>query len=65
MRAAQILESAGYSDVSNVVGGFGGGRHPMTGVPEAGWVRSGLAVETGSGGDRGYDTLLDKADHGE
>ena len=33
LKAAQLLISAGYEDVTNVQGGFGGGRNPQTGAP--------------------------------
>ena len=45
-QAAQILASAGYTDVSNVQGGFGGARDPATGqFIHQGWVQVGLPVE--------------------
>ena len=44
-RAAQILASAGYADVCNVMGGFGGARDRATGqVVHAGWAGAGLPV---------------------
>lgn len=43
--AAQMLEKAGYTNVANVVGGFGGKVNPATGRVEApGWRDSGLPV---------------------
>jgi rhodanese-related sulfurtransferase len=43
--AAEILLQAGYSDVSNMQGGFGGARDPMGRVVAPGWVQSDLPVE--------------------
>lgn len=46
-RAAEILASAGYTDVCNVVGGFGGARDRFTGqVVSEGWADAGLPVAT-------------------
>jgi rhodanese-related sulfurtransferase len=53
MRAAQVLETFGFTDVANVRGGFGGG------MGDAGWATSGLPVETSAST---YDALLGKAD---
>ena len=36
-RAAQLLDEAGYGDVSNVIGGFGGGPDPRDGSQAQGW----------------------------
>lgn len=43
--AAEILAHAGYLDVSNMVGGFGGARDPMGRVVAPGWLQSDLPVE--------------------
>lgn len=53
MRAAQVLEAFGFTDVANVRGGFGGG------MGDPGWVTSGLPVDAGAST---YDALLAKAD---
>ena len=46
-QAAQILASAGYSDVCNVMGGYGGARDRFTGqVLNEGWAEAGLPVDT-------------------
>ena len=46
-RAAEILASVGYTDVCNVVGGFGGARDRFTGqVVSEGWADAGLPVAT-------------------
>ena len=56
-KAAEILATAGYHDVANVLGGYGGA--PQFG--HAGWVQAGLPVETTAGADRDYTTLQAKA----
>ena|SRR5215471_831842 len=56
-RAAEILASAGYQDVANVLGGYGGA--PQMG--HTGWVQAGLPVERQADGTRQYDALLKKA----
>jgi rhodanese-related sulfurtransferase len=61
-RAAQILESFGYSNVTNVRGGFGGARDPMTGRAEPGWRDAGLPVETKTAAGASYRDLAAKAD---
>ena len=43
--AAEILVQAGYSDVSNMVGGFGGAMDPMGRLVAPGWLQSDLPVE--------------------
>lgn len=43
--AADLLVQVGYTDVSNMQGGFGGAKDPMGRVVAPGWVQSGLPVE--------------------
>ncbi|HEY6417448.1 MAG TPA: rhodanese-like domain-containing protein [Candidatus Binataceae bacterium] len=45
-RACEMLEDAGYSDLTNVVGGFGGQRDQSGQVVVAGWRDAGLPVST-------------------
>ena len=52
-KAAEILETAGYQDVANVLGGYGGA--PQFG--HAGWVQAGLPVATKAEADRQYESL--------
>ena len=52
-KAAEILATAGYHDVANVLGGYGGA--PQFG--HAGWVQSGLPIETTAGAERAYASL--------
>ncbi len=58
VQAAQILLSAGYRIVANVLGGYGGARDPLTGaVREPGWTQWGLPVEVEDERGRSYDAL--------
>jgi rhodanese-related sulfurtransferase len=43
--AAEMLAQAGYTDVSNMVGGFGGAMDPMGRLVAPGWLQSDLPVE--------------------
>ena len=43
-QAGMLLDQAGYADVSNMQGGFGGARDPM-GRETPGWVQLNLPVE--------------------
>jgi rhodanese-related sulfurtransferase len=63
-RAAQMLEAFGYSNVSNVRGGFGGARDVMGQPIDPGWEESGLPVEAGEPDGRSFQALLAKADAG-
>jgi len=59
-QACEILSSAGFQDVTNVLGGWGGA--PQMG--HAGWVQAGLPVETTADQSREYDALHKKATGG-
>jgi rhodanese-related sulfurtransferase len=59
-RAAELLAQAGYADVTNVQGGFGGGQD-HTGRAVAGWRDSGLPVSTDNGEGVSYSSLAAKA----
>jgi len=61
LKASQMLETFGFTDVTNVRGGFGGGRD-LSGAGDPGWMAAGLPVETGAPAERTYEALLDKAD---
>lgn len=52
-KAAEILSSAGYHNVANVLGGYGGA--PQLG--HTGWVQAGLPVATQAESTRQYDAL--------
>jgi rhodanese-related sulfurtransferase len=56
-KASELLASAGYHDVANVIGGWGGA--PQQG--HIGWVQAGLPVEQAADASRTYKTLLSKA----
>ena len=60
-RSAQAVEAltlAGFSDVVNVLGGYGGARDPMSGAIRAeGWAQASLPTESGRAEGRGYEDL--------
>ena len=62
MKAAQMLETFGFTDVTNVRGGFGGARDQSGAVVEPGWTTAGLPVEMDAPADRQYETLLERSD---
>ena len=59
-RACEILEQAGYSDLSNVRGGFGGARDASGAIVVVGWRDAGLPVSRELG-DSSYRSLCDEA----
>jgi rhodanese-related sulfurtransferase len=61
-RAAQILETFGFTNVSNVKGGFGGARDFLGRQIDPGWVESRLPVEVEAPPGKAYRDLLEKAD---
>ena len=58
--ACEILANAGFEDVSNVLGGFGGA--PQFG--HAGWVQAQLPIEKTPDAGRSYEVLRRKASGG-
>jgi rhodanese-related sulfurtransferase len=58
-RAAEIMAQAGYANVSNMQGGFGGGQDQM-GRVVPGWRDSGLPVSTENGEGVSYASLAAK-----
>jgi rhodanese-related sulfurtransferase len=58
-RACEILEQAGYSDLTNVRGGFGGARDASGAIVVPGWRDAGLPVSRELG-DGSYRALCDK-----
>lgn len=60
MRACEMLEDAGYADLTNVTGGFGGQRDQSGAVVVPGWRDSGLPVSTDLG-DAAYEAIRKKA----
>jgi rhodanese-related sulfurtransferase len=59
--AANMLRQAGYQDVSNLLGGFGGMRDPTGKVSAPGWASSGLPVSNDNGEGVSYHSLSPKA----
>jgi rhodanese-related sulfurtransferase len=59
-RACDMLEEAGFIDLTNVVGGFGGQRDQSGKIVVAGWKDAGLPVTTDLGG-AAYTTQKAKA----
>ncbi len=60
-RAAQKLESFGFSNIGNMLGGFCGS-HPGKPVVE-GWEQAGLPVESQTQPGKSYADMLSKADN--
>src|SRR5437660_7224018 len=58
--AAGLLQQAGYQDISNMVGGFGGMRDPMGTVIAPGWASLGLPVSQDNGEGVSYQSLSAK-----
>jgi rhodanese-related sulfurtransferase len=59
-RACEILEQAGYGDLTNVRGGFGGARDQSGQVVVPGWRDAGLPVSNDVS-DNSYKSLRGKA----
>jgi rhodanese-related sulfurtransferase len=59
--AANMLQQAGFQDVSNLLGGFGGMRDPTGRVSAPGWASSGLPVSNDNGEGVSYQSLVAKA----
>jgi len=58
LRASQMLETFGFQQIENVLGGFGGARDGSA----TGWQPSGLPVENGASAGHAYQDLLERAD---
>ena len=58
--AAGLLQQAGFQDVSNVLGGFGGARDSLGNVVAQGWSGLGLPVSQDSGEGVSYQSLATK-----
>lgn len=59
--AAGLLQQAGYQEVSNMLGGFGGMRDPMGNVIAPGWSSLDLPVGQDNGEGVSYQSLSAKA----
>jgi len=60
-KACEILAGAGYTNLANVQGGFGGLRDRAGNVVAKGWADSGLPVENGQPAGRSYAELKAKS----
>ncbi len=58
--AANMLQQAGFQDVSNLLGGFGGMRDPTGKISAPGWASSGLPVSNDNGEGVSYQSLSAK-----
>lgn len=61
MRASQMLVAFGFTDVTNVRGGFAGMRDPMGRSIDPGWSESGFPTESGAPAGQRYADLAAKA----
>ena len=59
--AAGLLQQAGFQDISNMLGGFGGMRDPSGNVIAPGWAASGLPASQENGEGVSYQSLAGKA----
>lgn len=55
--AAGLLQQAGYQDISNLIGGFGGMRDPLGNVIAPGWSSLGLPVSQDNSEGVSYESL--------
>lgn len=60
--AGMILAQAGYLNLANIDGGFGGAKDMMGNLLKEGWVQAEFPVETGDGGEAGYQALKKKCE---
>ena len=58
--ASRMLEQAGFQDISNMLGGFGGMRDQTGTVVAPGWAASGLPVSNDNGEGVSYASLSAK-----
>ena len=59
--AAGMLDQAGFQDVSNMLGGFGGVRDQMGNTLAPGWAASGLPVSSENGEGVSYESMKGKS----
>ncbi len=59
--ASRMLEQAGFQDVANLLGGFGGMRDAMGTVVAPGWAASGLPVSEDNGDGVSYASIVAKS----
>jgi rhodanese-related sulfurtransferase len=58
--ACGLLQQAGYQEIANMLGGFGGMRDQMGNLVRPGWAASGLPVSRDNGEGVSYETLSAK-----
>jgi hypothetical protein len=61
LSAAQVLAAAGFTNLANVLGGFGGGSDPRSGVFSEGWIQAGLPIGRGTSDGETYQSIRDRA----
>ena len=61
LTACQILEQAGYTDLANVLGGYGGAKDLLGRIVQPGWVQLGLPVSEENGEGVSYESLRSRA----
>ena len=59
-RATAVLLNAGYNNVVNMEGGFGGGHGPGGSAAQPGWSTLHYPIEKGPAGERSYEALRSK-----
>jgi rhodanese-related sulfurtransferase len=64
VRAAEALISAGFQDVTNVKGGYGGVKDPSGQTVEVGWFEQGLPTDYGEPDGRNYAALAGRRQDG-
>ncbi|MFQ5693678.1 MAG: rhodanese-like domain-containing protein [Nitrospinota bacterium] len=60
-KAAELLFQAGYGNVANVQGGFGGMKDPSGRTVAQGWAELGLPVSADNGEGVSYESLAGKS----
>ena len=61
MKACELLARAGYTQLANVAGGFGGAADPFGRLVMPGWMQEGLPVERESDPGTSYAALQKRA----
>jgi len=59
--AAQLMDESGFTDVTNMQGGFGGARGPTGEIVTPGWLQMEYPVETKVDDANGYEALKTSA----
>ena len=56
-----MMEQAGYADLTNMQGGYGGLQDPATGEVIMGWQDEGYPVESGATDENSYEAMRAQA----